>query len=384
MHDMFGDVRPRARGHFGFPVPRSMRLVLLLLAVMLLLRALLPQLVQWYVNQALDASPAYEGSVGDVDLHLYRGAYSVRGVSIRKLEGEVPVPLFTASRVEFSLLWRALMRGAMVASIEFHAPNIHIVDSAQEENRQTGVEGSWLNLLEHLAPTRIDRVRIHDGSLHFHNFEVEREVNVYISELDVVATNLTNSKALSRSMVGEVEGSGQVKGAGSIDFAFNFDPDSRYPTFDFAGRIREVPLVALDDLIEAYAPFDVESGILSMTSELSANDGNVTGYVKPLITNLEIFDWQADVVEGTKNPFRIIWEGAVDIVAELFENQEKDQLATLVEIEGRFDDPETNNWVVFVNMLKNAFIEAYNLDYESLTPEAGQLASSEGASTAEG
>ncbi|HWK54203.1 MAG TPA: DUF748 domain-containing protein [Hyphomicrobiales bacterium] len=342
----------------------STQVVLPILFILLVLRAFLPFVVEWYVNKKLDESPAYEGSIGNVDIHLYRGAYSIDDVTITKTDGEVPVPLFAAERVEFSALWSALLRGALVASITFERPSINIVDSDREENKQTGSEGKWLTLLDDLVPLRIDEIRVNDGDLHFRNFDVAQVVDVYITDLDAQAINLTNSRDLASSMVGRVSGAGQVVDAGRLEFAFSYDPDSEYPTFDFDGMVTDVPMLRLDDLITAYAPFDLEAGDLSLTSELTALNGEIKGYIKPLITGLKVFSWKGDVEEDQDNPLRLLWEGLVDLTSELFQNQPRDQLATLVEIDGRLDDPRTNKWETFVNILRNAFIQAFTLDYE--------------------
>ncbi len=60
--------------------------------VVVLLRALLPIFLQRYVNRVLDRSEDYEGSVGDVDVALFRGAYTIEAVEIHKRNGRVPVP----------------------------------------------------------------------------------------------------------------------------------------------------------------------------------------------------------------------------------------------------------------------------------------------------
>lgn len=343
----------------------STQVLLPILLILLVVRAFLPFVVEWYVNKKLDESPAYEGSIGNVDIHLYRGAYSIDDVTITKTDGDVPVPLFAAERVEFSALWSALLRGALVASISFERPSINIVDSEREENKQTGSEGQWLTLLDDLVPLRIDEIRVNNGDLHFRNFDVAQVVDIYVTDFNAKAINLTNSRDLASSMVGSVHGSGQVVDAGSMEFAFSYDPNSEYPTFDFDGMVTEVPVQKLDNLIAAYAPFDLEAGQVSVTSELTALDGEVNGYVKPLITGLKVFTWHGDVVEDQDNPLKLLWEGLVDLTSELFQNQPRDQLATLVNIQGRLDEPETDAWGAFVNILRNAFIQAFTLDYEN-------------------
>jgi len=41
-------------------------------------RAFLPWAVRDYVNRTLDRNPLYEGKIGDVQIHLWRGAYSIQ------------------------------------------------------------------------------------------------------------------------------------------------------------------------------------------------------------------------------------------------------------------------------------------------------------------
>src|SRR5687768_17193010 len=57
-------------------------------------RAMLPWAVRNYVNRTLDRNPLYAGTVGEVQLHLWRGAYSIQDVRVSKTTGNVPVPFF--------------------------------------------------------------------------------------------------------------------------------------------------------------------------------------------------------------------------------------------------------------------------------------------------
>jgi hypothetical protein len=67
------------------------------------LRIALPHIVRKYVNKKLDEMPEYDGRIGDVDIRLWRGAYSIQGIEIIKTEGDVPVPFFSSRRVTFSV-----------------------------------------------------------------------------------------------------------------------------------------------------------------------------------------------------------------------------------------------------------------------------------------
>src|SRR6266850_6008892 len=88
---------------------RTLGVVLLVLAVVLGVgRAIMPWAVRHYVNRTLDRSPLYSGNIGQVQIHLWRGAYSIHDVRISKTTGNVPVPLFAAKRLDFAIQWNAL------------------------------------------------------------------------------------------------------------------------------------------------------------------------------------------------------------------------------------------------------------------------------------
>ncbi|MDQ3119182.1 MAG: hypothetical protein M3Q89_06390 [Verrucomicrobiota bacterium] len=91
-------------------------LIILVIAA-LVARAMLPIWVRDYVNRKLNEMEDYTGHVVEVDIHLWRGAYSAHGVEIKKRTGSVPVPFFSAPVVDLSVEWKALFQGALVGEI---------------------------------------------------------------------------------------------------------------------------------------------------------------------------------------------------------------------------------------------------------------------------
>src|SRR5262245_20858713 len=80
-------------------------------------RAMLPSAVRDYVNRTLDRHPLYAGNIGEVEIHLWRGAYSIQNVRISKTTGNVPVPFFAAKRVDFAIEWNALLHRRVVGRV---------------------------------------------------------------------------------------------------------------------------------------------------------------------------------------------------------------------------------------------------------------------------
>lgn len=337
----------------------------LIVLVLLVLRLFLAQILQWYVNTKLDESPEYDGQIGAIDLRILRGAYRIDGVELFKTTGAVPVPLFSASAVEFSILWGALFDGAVVGEVELFDPVINIVDSEDEATQQTGEEGQWISVAEDLFPLRIDRIAVHQGKLHFRNFDSEPQVDIFVSQIEGEVQNLTNSTDVADTMVARIDFTALAMDTSELVIEMAFDPSLRNPTFNLDARMLQLPLMHLDSFIDAYAPFDIEAGSIDVVTELAASEGRLQGYVKPIIYNLDVFEWRADVEEDGDNPFRVAWEALVGFVGELLQNQPRDQLATNIPIDGDISSPETSTLAVVMNILRNAFVEAFQANFEN-------------------
>ena len=125
------------------------------------------------------------------------------------------------------------------------------------------------------------------------------------------------------------------------------------PDFDLDFSFENVDLKALNDFINAYTKTDVERGVFNLYAEMAAKDGKLEGYVKPVIQNLQVLDWEKE-----KDPFlQKMWEAVLQGVTDIFKNQKKDQLATKTPISGDLNNVDTGIWSTIWNTLKNAFIE---------------------------
>jgi hypothetical protein len=87
---------------------------------------------------------------------------------------------------------------------------------------------------------------------------------------------------------------------------------------------------------------------------MAAKDGKFTGYIKPIIKDLDVVGPE----DRKDNILQKIWEGAVGLVGVIFRNQKKDQVATKIPIEGDFKNPKTGVVDAIVQVVINAFIQA--------------------------
>lgn len=315
-------------------------------------RVALPWFVQDYVNRTLSRSPAYDGEIGDVDLHLYRGAYQIEDVHIVKTEGAVPVPLFSAPVVDLSVEWRALFHGSLVGEVHVERGSLNFVAADSAAQSQTGEQEDWADVVRELFPLRINRFVVHDSEVHFRNFSSDPQVDLYLAEVNAEASNLTNSLDLSRTLTARLEGTAVAQRSGNLKMDLDFNPYLEHATFDLNVSLTDLELTELNAFLRAYGNFDVSAGKFSAFGEFVAKEGRFEGYLKPILTDVEVFRWKTD----SDNPLEFLWEGAVAVLAEVFQNQRRDQVATEIPFSGSFEDPESGLWSSILNLLRNAFV----------------------------
>lgn len=338
--------------------------ILVCLAALLIgLRVALPQLVQRYVNRVLDEMPEYDGHVGDVDMKLWRGAYEIQDIEIIKTTGKIPVPFFSARAVKFSVEWKALFDGAWVGEIEFDSPVINFVNGASENTTQVGVDKPWLDVITKLFPLDLNRFEVFNGTLHYRDFHSRPKVDLKIDQIHMLGKNFTNSQKLAKKLAANIEAQGRAFESSHVELAMQINPFTRDPTFDLDFKMSPVALTKFNDFARAYANFDFEKGTLAITSELTAVDGSMKGYMKPLLDDVAI----VDVKEDVKNPVKLVWEGLVGGVTRLFRNQRKERFATIIPLAGRVDSPKAMIFPLIGNIFRNAFIQAYGPNFENLS-----------------
>jgi hypothetical protein len=326
-------------------------LVLLLVGI----RLALPFAIKYYVNNQLRKIPEYSGKIGEVRVHLWRGAYEINNVVISKTTGVVPVPLFSVPVLDLSIQWRELFHGAVVGDVLLKQPELNFVEGPTTEQTQSGFNKPWGKTLASLFPFRINEFEIRQGQVHFQNFQKSPPVNIYIANLFSVATNLSNTRDLAQKLPAGLKASGQTLGHGQFDLDLKMDPLQAAPTFELNASLTNVDMVQLNDFLRNYGKLDVAAGNFSMFASVASVQGAYKGYVKVLFRNLDVFAWEK---ERKKNVLDIFWEAIVGVLSEGFKNHPHDQLAAQIPVSGSFTDVHADLWSASGSLLKNAFIRA--------------------------
>jgi len=331
--------------------------IVVIIVLLVIGRLMLPWALRSYVNRTLDQNPLYDGKIGDIDVHLWRGAYSIQDVRLVKTTGNVPVPLFSTKRLDLAIEWPSLMSGKIVGRVAMDQPELNFVDAGEKGESQTGVGGPWLKILEDLFPFKINSLHVNQGSIHFRAFDTDPPVDMYIADLNASILNLTNIHDEVTPLVSTVEARGMALGHAPFEYKMKFDPFSYRPTFNLAVRLIGLDVTKTNQLTRAYGAFDFERGWFDLVVEMDAKEGNVQGYIKPLFRNLKVLSLRQDIKED--NVIEFFWEALLGITTGILKNPPRDQFGTVINFKGDLTQPRTNILEIVGNVLRNAFIRAY-------------------------
>jgi len=333
-------------------------IVLGLVVILGIVRLILPWAVRNYVNRTLDRNSLYSGRIGPVQIHLLKGAYSINDVRLDKTTGNVPVPFFSAKRVEFAIQWDALLHHKIVGRIVMQQPVINFVDAPTEQESQSGAGGPWLQMIRDLFPFKINSAQIQDGSVHFRAYKTSKPFDVYLSRVNGSIENLSNVRDETTPLVATVQASAVAMDQAKLDFKMTLDPFSYRPTFHMALRLLGLDVTKINDLALAFGKFDFKRGWFDLVIEADSKEGLLTGYVKPLFRNLKVFSVSQDVKND--NPLQFFWQALVGMTTNLLKNRPRDQFGTLIPFSGDTSNATTADILATLgNILRNAFVRAY-------------------------
>jgi hypothetical protein len=293
--------------------------------------------------------------VGDIDIHLWRGAYSIDHIEILKVGAARPVPFFKSQRLEFSVEWRSLWQGAIVSEAAFFVPELNLVHAKSEQESQLGDEENWNARLEELFPFRFNTIEVHDGIVRFlapgistGDAITARQVNGYVS-------NLTNAVESGKRTFADFHATAEVLDGAPAVVNGSVDAFAARPTFDVNMEVKKVQLPQVNPWLREFIKADAEAGKFELYLELAAADGRFAGYAKPILEDVDMY--RSD--EEEQSALKRIWEGFLDFAANALENPDADQVAARIPFSGTIENPDTSLFATIASVLRNAFVSAF-------------------------
>lgn len=213
-------------------------------------------------------------------------------------------------------------------------------------------------------PVRIERLELVDSRLALSGPANDRRFRVFVDHADFVVTNLSSG---FRNGPARAKLAGRFMGSGTASGSAVFRDNRKEPDFEIKVAIEQASLPSINDLLRAYGKLDVAEGTFSVYSEMKVRNGRIEGYVKPLFKGVKVYDPEQD---KKKPVLKKIYEKIAGGLSHILENHPRDQVATVADLSGTIEDPNTSTWEIIVRLVSNAFIKAilpgFDREYEAI------------------
>ncbi|GLB49198.1 DUF748 domain-containing protein [Neptunitalea lumnitzerae] len=341
---------------------KTRNIFLIIVALLLVFRLLLPTIVKNYVNNTLADLPGYYGHVEDIDIALIRGAYVIHELNLDKVNGNNNIPFLNFKKTDISIQWKSLFKGKIVSEIEMYKPTVNYILEEQQQDTIAPSNEDWTKALTDLVPIDINTLMVNNGSFSFMQLNKEPDIDLILQNINLTATNLKNVTDQQKKLPSTIKGTAVSFGEGNVSLNGRLNLLKEIPDLDLDFKLEEADVTALNDLTLAYAGIDFEKGSFDLYSEMVINDGYLKGYFKPIFTKVKILD---SFKKEDSSIFKKLWEGFVGVFKFLFKNHKEDTLATNINVEGDLNNVDSSGiFHTIGGILKNAFIEAYKKDID--------------------
>ena len=335
---------------------KKKRIIIPLIILILLIgvRLYLPIWAKGYINKVLADIPGYYGQVDDIDISLYRGAYTINGMYLNKVDAETQIPFLNFPETDISVEWNALFNGAIVAEITMNSPEVIYVleDQKTTSNEEAASVDDWTNALKDIVPLEINHFEVYNGKIALVGLMAEPNIDLQINELNLSAKNLRNVIEKQRVLPSPINATGVSFGGGNVKLDGNMNLFQEIPDMDISFSLENSEAKALNDFTSYYAGLDFESGTFELFSEIAIADGYLKGYLKPMLTNTTMIGKEDGFLET-------LWEGFTSFFKFILKNKGTDTIATEVPIEGDLNNPQAGVWPTIGGIFKNGWFKAF-------------------------
>jgi hypothetical protein len=223
----------------------------------------------------------------------------------------------------------------------------------QEKKRVTKV-GKTVQKINNKPSVYVDlkQIDLTNSRLNFKDEGAKPPYTLYVSDMNLAVTNFSNHRSNGLS---NIDMTGKFMGSGAMHLWGNFLASGTGPQFLVNVAIFRTDLPSLNPLLRAQGKVEVAHGYFTLYSQLGVKNGQMSGYVKPLFSDLQVYGHEQEKNKGLLHKAK---EAVLDVAAEIFKNRRTQKVATVVNLSGSLKNPNVSTWQAFVEVVRNAFIRA--------------------------
>jgi hypothetical protein len=327
-------------------------IALFILVLLVVSWFVVPECLRNYLNKRGSELPDYKLDIHSIQINPIACSIDLNQIVLEKKSNLISVPFFVAEKVHIALQWTQIIHGSLRSNITLIQPVVNFVNGPTAETSQTFLEPVWVQTVKQLVPLEINQFKIHRGDLHYYDFHATPEINLQLTDLELVADNLSNATHSKDLMPTTVTITGHPLKVGDLECHLAVNTDLKQPTFSEKVRLEKVPAPALNSFIAKYGSVYAKSGDLAFYSEMVSKEGSYQGYMKPFFQDLQFEPMPKD-----QNGIAAVWASLLNGVKGLIQNDQK-VIATQVPVSGQYKDPNIDFWAAAFGILKNAWLES--------------------------
>lgn len=327
--------------------------ILGVLVLVLGLRIALPFYLEHRINESLASHPTYLGEVKDVDISVFQLELVLHELKLSLRDQ----PEAFAARIDewiTGLSWKSFFSEEWILSSQILGAQVQMAYPGISELKKPD-QTQKFNFKEDLPQFRIDSLEVEDAELELVFNGEKAQERLELPSIYISLTDFANwgGKRASLSLWAQIAPSGVMH----ADMQMN--PVDSPPDFQLSFYIKNLSLPSVNALVREKLSFDFEQGSLNLFAELSSQDGSYSGYLKPLLHNVEILTPEDFQEKG----IGALVDLAADFVKNIFENEEQEQVATRIPLEGQWADPELQIGPAIVTLLQNEIFKALSNEF---------------------
>ena len=239
-----------------------------------------------------------------------------------------------------------------------HVEYIHALETAQAEQSRAHQTAEVAKKVanEPDMELRINRLEISKSTLALVNRAASPEYRVDMSDMDLTVENLSNQRSEGAAVV-RLKGRFMDSGKAQATMTLRPSKGKGGADLELSARVEDADMARMNNLVHDYGGFNVAAGQMSVFTELKVTNGAVTGYVKPLFRDVKV-----GTPPGEPTPSKTLgqrlYQRVVGVAGKILKNRPRGEVATVVTISGRADQPVYSVWEAVGHLLQNAFIKA--------------------------
>jgi hypothetical protein len=247
---------------------------------------------------------------------------------------------------------------------------VHLAQTQQAEAERVSKVGEAVQKENNRPGTNIEvnAFEIRNSRLSYKNEDSDPRYVLFIDDANLAVRHFSNHAEHGPS---RLDLTGKFMGSGATHVDGTFVAGGAGPEFACRIEIVKTQLTALNPLLRAEGRIDVSLGTLSVYAQVRVKNNRISGYVKPLFADLEIYNPEKDKNKSVLQKAKSIVVGAA---AHLLKNQKTQKVASDIDISGSLSKPDVSTWQAIIEVVRNAFIRAIlpGFDREVGAPSGGK------------